>query len=279
MAFRPLVFQSTEDLWVVTHQPGQEIVQARRVDGNLSFYGCGWNVLLVLGIVTREEAQAGVNEIVSAHSRTGDVSSHPGLMISDHTNPKGISGIISERRGIPNLGINRFHFDELGRNPVAIRKEIIDRYFPKNITFGEKYCYVIIKYIRNWETGSGHTVLLAFNKLEEGWEASIIDPQMKRINGFEETVPYLLTTDFIGIACCGVMTAGGKSRKTKRKSRKSLKRKLQGGESTDPEMYPMTIEQEKEYQSMIQDLKRQPYSKPSVYYPSKSSAKPFVISL
>ena len=223
MAFRPLVITSVDDLRVVTMQPGQEVVQSRRADETFSTFGCGWNVLLVLGIVTREEAQAGVDEIVASHRLSGTMDSHPGLRIGESTMIKNsISGIISKRRGIP-LGINRFHFDEFGRDPKTIKKEIIDRFSPKNITFkpGEKYCYVIIKYIRNWETGLGHTVLLAFEKKEaeeHEWEVTILDPQTKEINvPFEGALDSVLNkkSPFVGIACCGIPPSGGKSRKRK----------------------------------------------------------------
>jgi hypothetical protein len=284
MSFKPLVFKTDEDLSVITNTVGQEVIQTRGIDGKMSPYGCGWNVLLLLKIVSRVEAQAGVDEIVFAHSRHG-VDSHAGLLIGDHTNPKSISAIIGIRRGIQGLSVNRFRFDEFGNDPEAIQAEIIKRFFPSSFEMGINY-YIIIKYIRDWETGLGHTVLLSFKPKEGGAEVSVLDPQLKRENGFGETATYLLATKwFIGIACCGIVMAGGKSRKLKRKTnRKSRKhkqgRKQKGGElSNDPEMYPMTVEQDEEYQTMIDILKKQPMSEPSIYHSIKSSTNPLFISL
>jgi hypothetical protein len=69
MVDRPLVFKTDKDLSILTKTQG--VIQTRGIDGKMSSYGCGWNVLFLLGIVTREEAQSGVDEIVFAHSRRG----------------------------------------------------------------------------------------------------------------------------------------------------------------------------------------------------------------
>jgi hypothetical protein len=162
------------------------------------------------------------------------------------------------------------------------------RFFPSSFEIGVNY-YIIIKYIRDWETGLGHTVLLSFKPTENEIKLSVLDPQLKRENGFAETVKHLLDTKwFIGIACCVRTMSGGKSRKSKRKptrkptrkSRHKQGRTQNGGElSKDPEMYPMSIDQETEYQTMIDILKLQPISNPSIYHSFKSSTNPFIIKL
>jgi hypothetical protein len=224
-------------------------ISCNRNDGRLSPYGCGWNVCYLLGLVTRGEAQNGVNAIIHDHDNYGE-HSNPGLLIGTTAMPNSICSFIY--RGNPSplrLTIDRLFFYP-GLTAQVLQDEIIRRYFPDNsalqhqYTRGIFYCYMIIKFMIDFNTGLGHTILIGFHHSPtpsepNNWQVFTCDPQLKRNNTFNTLSPYLIksynSNAYQGISCCVVdeSTSGGKSsRKSSRKSlrykslRKSLRSKI-----------------------------------------------------
>jgi hypothetical protein len=149
---------------------------------------------------------------------------------------------------------------------ARIREAIVERYFPSKKVCDEsteQFMYVLIKYMFDFETGLGHTVLLRFERQPDGQVASsVLDPQYKTLEGFDEALDYMMEITkhgkprYQGIACLGSYTAGGKRKSRLNRKRNRLKRKTRkGGVNTlDPDMNHMTKAQEEQYTEMSNDL-------------------------
>ena len=278
MAHCPIVFSSQENLQVRSNAPGNERIQAVSADGSVSPYGCGWNVLFLLGQVTRDQAQAGVNHIAATHDERGE-HTHPGLLISNSDNPHSIAGIITARSGLPNLTYCRFRWEEFDNDPARVRQAIIDNFFPRTAQSAPFY-YVIIKYMINFVSGLGHTVLLSFERLPDGrYNVMVLDPQLKTFRPFDGTIQYLMAPSgtsggrrYAGIAGLVQQTVGGKRKSKVRKSKRRKSRTKGGTNTLDPDMNPMSEHESEQYLDMIEDLmKWKPaYSTPFMYTPVHS---------
>ena len=213
-------------------------ISSNRSNGTVSPYGCGWNVCYLLGLVTQSEAQAGVDAIVHDHNIHGEAS-NPGLLIGHTSNPASICGII--HRQIPTLRpltVDRFAFYQ-GLTAQALHDIIMQRYFPSQADLqfvrarGYSYVYMIIKFMIDFNTGLGHTILICFNHSPTPadpnmWDVYTCDPQLKRNNTFSTLCPYLIKSyhsgTYRGIACCVVDSSTG-GRISLRKRSKSLRSK------------------------------------------------------
>jgi hypothetical protein len=270
MAFNPLLLSAAgnADLRVRSDEPGYERVQALNANGNVSAYGCGWNVLFLLGVITRDEAQEGVNAIVADHDNDGN---HPGLLLGNVYMPASMAGIL-RARGLPHQIVSmRMEFEHFGRDRELIREWIINHFFPQGnfaetLAPGQTHFYIVIKYLIDLASGLGHSVLFSFDLHDGRWFVNVIDAQLKRYNGFDETIDYVLAPqrNYVGLECLGHMPPLGGKRKSRSQRKYRSKRKLRrkqtrrGGANRDPEMKPMSKEDDEKYVKMIQDLEAQP---------------------
>ena len=275
--FNPLLLSAggNADLRVRSDEPGYERVFALTAEGNVSLYGCGWNVLFLLGVITRDEAQEGVNAIVADHDAGGN---HPGLLLGNVYMPASMAGIL-RARGVPHQIVSmRMEFQHYGRDREVIRAWMIEHFFPQGnfaatLEPGQTHFYIVIKYLIDIASGLGHSVLFSFDLQDDGtWAVNVIDAQLKRYNGFDATLDYVLAPhrNYVGLECLGQMEPLGGKRKShsQRKSRSQRKshskrksrRKRRGGANADPEMNPMSNEDAEKYVKMIQDLEAQPIS-------------------
>ena len=106
---------------------------------------------------------------------------------------------------------------------------------------GNFYFYMIIKFMIDFSTGLGHTILICFHHSPtpidpNNWQVFTCDPQLKRNNTFNTLSPYLIksyqSSAYQGITCCVVdeSTSGGKSLRKSLRSKslrsKSLRKSL-----------------------------------------------------
>jgi hypothetical protein len=273
----PLTFIFNHDLWILRRTPGHERILAHMPDGRLSPMGCGWNVLSILGIVTRERAQAEVDAIAANPF-------HQGLTVLT------MADILRTARPADMPLVHRSYARfPLSRDPQAIQQLIIDRFFPTpQQVHIDRFCYVILKLVISEETGLGHTILLAFQPIVGGVGVThtvhAFDVQLNRYNGFETFGTYLSTSpaNYIGVSSLLLGGAGGKKLKPKKKthaynmkSNRKTKRenkKVGGQKMMDPEMVPMNKKDETAYLNLMKILETEKYpveSKP-FYYPVRS---------
>ena len=235
----PYCHASPTDLMQLSGTPPYARISSNRSNGTVSPYGCGWNVCYLLGLVTQPEAQAGVDAIVHDHNIHGEAS-NPGLLIGQTSNPASICGIIHRQiPTLPRLTVDRFAFYP-GLTAQALQDVIMQRYFPNHadlqfvLARGYTHVYMIIKFMIDFNTGLGHTILICFNHSPtpadpNTWDVFTCDPQLKRNNTFHTLCPYLIQSynsgTYRGIACCVVDSSTGGRISSLRTRSKSLRSK------------------------------------------------------
>jgi hypothetical protein len=258
-SFVPFLINKDIDLHARNYTPGYERIVGVLPDGTpRPNYGCGWNVLAALDIVSREEAQARVNQLVTEQDAD---PLHPGLLVGN------ICDIIRARVHIPDIQQYYYPFAPFGqRDADDIQHQIISRFFPRH-TITEPFMYMIVKLISNPITGLGHTILIAFHRQPDGsYHLFTFDVQMNGFRPFTTFGAYLAGhPGYHGISAIGYNqpSFGGKKNKSYRMKKNKRKSKKGGYKMNDPEMGVMTKEENKKYTELIEMIEHEPPPPPS----------------
>jgi hypothetical protein len=226
-------------------------------------YGCGWNVLAALSIVSREEAQQQINAIVTRHAHgQADAGLMTGTMIE-----------LARQRfaGAPPLRREYYRFP-LDRNPAEIQAAMEALLLP-NINYlrtrtVSTFYYSIIKYVMDEATGLGHTITVAFErKPDNSFDVYTFDVQLNRYATFAGIGAYLAGKPvYVGVSAILLAPSGGKKSGRKRKSKKTKRSMKKGGltenkfkvmEMDDPELYPMNDKDDSRYVNLIETLENE----------------------
>ena len=252
-SFVPFLINKDIDLHARNYTAGYERIVGVLPDGTpRPNYGCGWNVLAALDVVTREEAQAQVNQLVTEQAAD---PVHPGLLVGN------ICDIIRAR--VPHLpDIQQYYYPfppVAQRNADDIQHQIISRFFPRH-TIAELFMYMIVKLISNPLTGLGHTILIAFHRQPDGsYHVYTFDVQMNGFRSFTLFGAYLAGhPGYHGISAIGYNqpSFGGKN-KSYRMKKKKRKSKKGGYKMNDPEMGVMSKEDDKKYTELIEMIEKE----------------------
>jgi hypothetical protein len=240
-------------------------------------YGCGWNVLAALSIVTRDEAQARTNQIVTRHAYgLDDAGLMTGTMIE----------LITARFGIVRPLHRTYYRIPAVRNAAELQTAMQQLLLPANDYFRDKpgqFFYSIVKYVLNEATGLGHTITLAFERQpDNSFNVFTFDVQLNRYYTFSGIGAYLTAhPEYVGVSTIVLTPAGGRRKSgRKRKSKKTRRSMKKGGlslndnlkfeikEMDDPELYPMNDKDDSMYVNLIDKIENEPtemYKDDSVY--------------
>jgi len=255
-SFVPFLFNKDIDLHARNYTPGYERIVGVLPDGTpRPNYGCGWNVLAALDVVSRAETQERVNQLVTEQDAD---PVHPGLLVGN------ICEIIHTRiQHIPDIQQYYYPFAPFGqRNADDIQQQIISRFFPRH-TITEPFMYMIVKLISNPLTGLGHTILIAFHRQPDGsYHVFTFDVQMNGFRTFTTFGAYLAGhPGYHGISAIGYQAFfGGKNKSYRMKNKRKSKRKSKKGgyKMNDPEMGVMSKEDNKTYTELIERIEHEP---------------------
>lgn len=181
--------------------------------GELSFFGCGYNVLAFLGLISIDEAQNLIQQMNNSNNNDGAGLSTESM----------IQVIESKYR----ISLQRYFFqwsdstNEFTKLCKVIITVLIIIFTLQSLDTPNK-C-IMVKQIRNIVTGEGHTVLYAIHDDK----LFMIDPQMGKFKEFTGRGIFLLLSHYQGIDL-QVFTAPppmheGGSKRSKRKTRKNNK--------------------------------------------------------
>jgi hypothetical protein len=161
------LFESNTDLWDAWIQDGGKIIIEN------SPMGCGYNVLAMLQIITREQALNEIQNMISnVYTKESGLSlySFSKILIN-------YMGNFSFFQKLANYRIETRYYNFKHYDIPSVVNNIITEFKPEGQGL---YYYAIIKLLINLNTNLGHTILMSLDTTTTPYTFEVLDPQKNR---------------------------------------------------------------------------------------------------